>query len=198
MRINIHFKNWRIIACVPMATKNHLNETLSLLDGPTREQIIVCNQWAAVAFNLFHSGSAVSLILDSDGTVGRIDLEWDSAFSTSAMRERKKMAEEGGVALAFFVMSVLAGYRYLIQTEIGEGVDYCFFTEKPTSANFLQGGHYVEISGILEEKGSNNLPGRVENKHDQITRGTHRGEKCSVIVTLFKAPYTIKESHLWT
>ena len=60
------------------------------------------------------------------------------------------MANHGGVAIAMFVMSVLLGYSYVEQTEIGDGVDYNFMKHEPdeNELNFLSSGHYVEVSGI--------------------------------------------------
>ena len=56
------------------------------------------------------------------------------------------ISEYGGISLAFFVMSVLLKYKYVIQSEVGEGVDYNFKIEKPRDNNFLDTSHYVEIS----------------------------------------------------
>ena len=114
------------------------------------------------------------------------------------MQERRKIAEEGAVAVAMFVMSILLDYKYLSQTEIGEGVDYQFQKEVPTTENFLAGSHYVEISGLLEENGTNTLLNRVRKKHEQINKGTRKDESSSVIITLFRNPATVKELHPWT
>lgn len=178
--------------------KHHLNETLAILKGPTQAQITVNNQWAAVALDKFHkkSNSIVNLIIDGSKQV--IDLSWDSGFSKVAMKEETYMAYHGGESMAFFVMSVLCGYKYVEQTEIGTGVDYCFSKDVPEedNLNFLGDGHSVEISGILKETKNNTLKNRVKDKHQQIEKGGNAMSDSSVIVTLFSEPQIIKEVHL--
>ena len=39
----------------------HLDLTKIKLKGPTQEQIITCNQWAAIAFDKFHSESTAEI-----------------------------------------------------------------------------------------------------------------------------------------
>ena len=113
------------------------------------------------------------------------------------MKVDKDIANHGGVALAWFVMSVLKDFRYVEQTEIGDGVDYRFKKEEPSDDdfNFLNDFHYVEVSGILQESRTNTLKGRIIDKHDQINRGSKRDKLSSVIVTLFSQPKTVKEIH---
>lgn len=113
------------------------------------------------------------------------------------MKEDKDIANHGGVAMAWFVMSVLLNYCYVEQTEIGDGVDYRFMKSEPAEdeLNFLDDYHYVEVSGILQESKTNTLIGRIKNKHEQIKKGGKRNEESSVIVTLFSEPKTVKESH---
>lgn len=41
--------------------KYNLDQTLEILRGPTKEQIKVGNQWAAVALDKFHLGSKAKL-----------------------------------------------------------------------------------------------------------------------------------------
>lgn len=175
----------------------HLDLTKIKLKGPTQEQIVTCNQWAATALDKFHSESNTEIEFNIDGTVINAILEWDSDFSKSAMKERIDMANHGGVAMAWFVMSVLEDYSYVEQSEIGDGVDYRFKRVEPDDddLNFLDDYHYVEISGILEESRTNTLKGRIEHKHDQINKGGKREKSSSVIVTLFKTPTTVKEIH---
>jgi len=107
------------------------------------------------------------------------------------------MANHGGVAMAWFVMSVLKDYTYVEQSEIGDGVDYRFKSVEPDDddLNFLDDYHYVEISGILEESKTNTLKGRIKDKHEQIKKGGKKNKSSSVIVTLFKTPTTVKEIH---
>jgi hypothetical protein len=99
--------------------------------------------------------------------------------------------------MAWFVMSVLLDYNYVEQSEIGAGVDYRFMKSEPNDddLNFLDDYHYVEVSGILEELGTNTLKRRVKDKHSQIMRGSKQTEPSSVIVTLFCTPITVKEIH---
>jgi hypothetical protein len=175
---------------------HHLDETLAKLQGASKELLTVFNQWAAIALDQYHAGSRAELTLTIDGRPQNVILVWNSNFPKEAMRERKKMAEEGGLSLAMFVMSVLLNFKYVQQTEIGEGVDYRFQLEIPTSDNFLLGSHYVEVSGLLEESPTNTLKKRIEDKHKQIDRGRRSmAEPSSVIVTLFKGCTTVKELH---
>ena len=99
--------------------------------------------------------------------------------------------------MAWFVMSVLLGFRYVEQTEIGTGVDYLFMEDEPAEdeLNFINDYHYVEVSGILEEKASNTLKRRIMQKHDQISKGGKGDGSSSVIVTLFSQPRVVKEIH---
>jgi hypothetical protein len=176
----------------------NLDMTITKLKGPTKEQLIVGNQWAITALDRYHSDSTAKFEFKIDGISYSCKLIWDSNFSTMAMRERKDIANHGGVAIAMFVMSVLLNYAYVEQTEIGDGVDYKFMEVEPdeNDFNFLNNGHYVEVSGILEEGPSNTLVGRIKEKHQQIRKGAKNKEQASVIVTLFKQPKTVKEVHL--
>lgn len=173
----------------------HLNETIDLLQGPSKEQIVVFNQWAATAFNKFHDNSSalIELVIDNEKII--LPIKWDSNFSNAAMKEKRKIAEEGGVSIAMFIMSVLKGYKYLQQSEIGEGVDYRFMKEYPDINNFLINSHYIEVSGILEETSSNTLSARLKYKHNQIEKGTHTQDNSSIIITLFNKPMAVKEIH---
>jgi hypothetical protein len=176
----------------------HLNATVERLQGPTPEQILVGNQWAAVALGRYHTGGSAIFEFELDGIRRSTRIAWDTEFSTATMRERKDMANHGAVALAMFVMAVLLEYQYVEQSEIGEGVDYQFMEKAPADddLNFLQGGHHVEVSGIMEENGSNTLVGRIRDKQQQIRDGKRKvSGQASVIVTLFQQPKTVKEVH---
>ena len=48
--------------------KYHLDTTKTKLRGPTQEQIVTCNQWAATAFDKFQSGSKAEIDFSIDGT----------------------------------------------------------------------------------------------------------------------------------
>jgi hypothetical protein len=179
-------------------TELHLDLVLDKLAGPPKEHIKVHNFWAAVGLNKYHKDSKAEFEFVIDGKLTRNLLVWDSNFSSSTMKENIDIANHGGVALAWFVMSVLMDYKYVEQTEIGDGVDYRFSKVEPNDEdlNFLnEEFHYVEISGILEEKNSNNLENRLKIKHNQINRGAKSCNSSSVIVTLFAKPTTVKESH---
>ena len=177
--------------------KYHIDNTKEKLRGPTEEQIIVYNQWAATAFDIFHSNSIAEILLVIDGNTKKVLLEWNSNFSKAAMKEEIDMANHGGVAMAWFVMSVLKGYKYVEQSHIGDGVDYLFKELEPNDddLNFLNNSHFVEISGILQESKTNTLKGRIKKKHDQIKQGAKSNKSSSVIVTLFSQPKTVKETH---
>jgi hypothetical protein len=175
----------------------HLDLIKEKLRGPTIEQIITCNQWAATAFDKYYTNSKTVIQFSIDGTLTMANLEWNSDFSKTAMKEDKDIAHHGGVAMAWFVMSVLLNHSSVEQSEIGDGVDYRFQKE-PThedDLNFLGNYHYVEISGILQESKTNTLKRRIKEKHDQIQRGGKSDKASSVIVTLFSEPSTIKEIH---
>lgn len=176
----------------------HLDITLENLKGPTEAQITCTNQWAATALDMFHKNSNADMEFEIDGASERINLRWDSNFPKSAMKEKIDRANHGGVALAWFVMSAILDYKYVEQSEIGDGVDYRFKKEEPSEdeLNFIDNVHYVEISGILEESATNTLERRIKEKHDQIGRGKKNDKSSSVIVTLFKKPKTVKEKHI--
>jgi hypothetical protein len=175
----------------------NLNQTVERIVGPPKEQIVVHNYWAATAFDRFHKESKAEIEFLLHGVSKKAILSWDSNFSKAAMKEDKDIANHGGVAMAWFVMSVLLDYSYVEQSEIGDGVDYCFSKTVPSDddLNFLNDSHFVEVSGILEESKTNTLVGRIKYKHQQIQRGGKRTEPSSVIVTLFSAPRTVKEIH---
>lgn len=175
----------------------NLNQTIKFLSGPTKEHIIVNNYWAATAFDRYHKNSKAEIEFVLHGVSNRGILSWDSNFSKATMREDKDMANHGGVAMAWFVMSVLLNYHFVEQTEIGDGVDYLFLETEPEDddLNFLNNSHYVEVSGILEESKTNTLTGRIKDKHQQISKGGKRNDSSSVIVTLFSIPKTVKEIH---
>lgn len=174
-----------------------LSQTLEKLKGPSKEHLIVNNQWATIGLDRFHQNSTTEIEFLIDGDSRKVKISWDSNFSKSTMKEEIDIANHGGVAMAWFVMSVLLDYGYVEQTEIGTGVDYRFMKDEPNDddLNFLNNYHYVEISGILEESRSNTLNGRLKTKHSQIGRGSKRDMPSSVIVTLFCEPKTVKEIH---
>ena len=173
----------------------HLNQIVERLKGASPEQLTVFNQWAAVALDRYHQNSSAIFEFIIDNKNRECNLCWNSNFPKAAMREEVKIAEDGGVSLAFFVMSVLLGYRYVQQSEIGEGVDYGFQINTPDPENFFKDCHHVEISGLLEERGGNTLASRVKYKHGQIDKGSRKNDPSSVIVTHFKKPITVKEIH---
>lgn len=175
----------------------HLDLTLDKLSGPTKEHILVHNQWAATGLDRFHPNSNTEIEFLIDGKSNKAKLHWNSDFSKATMKEDKDIANHGGVAMAWFVMSVLMDYHYVEQTEIGDGVDYRFMKSEPKDddLNFLDEFHYVEISGVLTESKTNTLKGRLKDKHSQINRGGKNDKPSSVIVTLFELPKTVKEIH---
>jgi hypothetical protein len=175
----------------------HLDMTKLKLSGPTKAQIESNNQWAATALDNYHTNSMAEITLEIYGAVSKARLKWDSNFSKAAMKEEIDMAHHGGVAFAWFTMSVILDYTYVEQTEIGDGVDYRFMKSEPSDEdlNFMNNFHYVEISGILQESRGNSLKGRVNDKHQQIEKGGKRNEESSVLVTLFSQPKTVLEKH---
>ena len=175
----------------------NLKQTIDNLRGPSKEQIMVHNQWASVAFDRYHKDSKVEIEFIIEGISRKGLLCWDSNFPKAAMRENKDIANHGAVAMAWFVMAVLLSYRYVEQTEINTGVDYRFIRSEPDDddLNFLDDYHYVEVSGLSQESKTNTLKERIRQKHEQIKRGTKRNEPSSVIVTLFHDPKTVKETH---
>lgn len=177
--------------------KYHLDFVKEKLAGPTKAQIISNNQWAITGLDRYHPNSEAEFLFNIDGKTSTVKLSWDSSFSKAAMKENKDIANHGGVAMAWFVMSVLLDYGYVEQSEIGDGVDYRFKNSEPDDddLNFLYDYHYVEVSGILQESQSNTLKGRIKDKHEQIKRGGKRDKTSSVIVTLFSQPKTVKELH---
>lgn len=175
----------------------NLNQTVEKLRGPSKEHLIVHNQWAAIGLDKFHQDSTTEIEFILEGTIRKARLNWNSNFPNSTMKEEIDIANHGGVALAWFVMSVLLDFDYVEQTEIGDGVDYRFMKSEPNDddLNFIEDFHHVEISGILQESKTNTLKRRIKEKHDQINRGGKREESSSVIVTLFSEPKTVKEIH---
>lgn len=177
--------------------EHFLAQTEDFLKGPSKEQVTFHNQWAAMALDNFHLNSKTGYQFSIDGTEKQIILKWDSDFPKAAMKEKVDMANHGGVAIAWFLMAVLLEFKYVEQSEIGEGVDYLFMKTEPDEddLNFLDNHHHVEVSGIMEEKGTNTLAKRIKEKHLQIDKGIRGDLKSSVIVTLFEEPKTIKELH---
>lgn len=173
----------------------HLDQVIEKLKGASKEQIAVFNQWAAVGLNQYHPDSVANFDLIIHGETIKASIKWNSEFPQYAMREKKHIAEDGGVSMAFFIMSVLLDYKYVIQSEIGEGVDYSFHKLAPEDDNFYKECHYIEISGILEQNDTNTIDKRIREKHNQIKRGSRNNGSSSVIVTLFQKPLSIKEIH---
>jgi hypothetical protein len=69
-----------------------LNQTNNVLSGPTKEQITVQNQWAAVALDRFHNDSKAVISIKTDNEIKKVKLSWNSNFSKSAMKEEIDMA----------------------------------------------------------------------------------------------------------
>ena len=176
---------------------HHLKETINKLEGPSKEQIVFYNQSASVALDKFHDNSEAVIIFDNQNNKEKMRLNWDSDFSKVAMVEKIDITNHGGVALAFFVMAVLLDYKYAIQSEIGDGVDYRFFkrVSEDDNLNFLSECHYIEVSAILKESKSNTLRRRLKAKHNQIAKGRKSNENSSVIVSVFSEPIVVKERH---
>jgi hypothetical protein len=177
--------------------KYHLDFVKEKLSGPTKAQISFHNQWAITGLDRYHTNSEAECLFDIDGQTSAVKLSWDSNFSKATMKEDKDIANHGGVAMAWFVMSILLDYSYVEQSEIGDGVDYRFKQSEPDDddLNFLDDFHYVEVSGILQESQTNTLKGRIKDKHEQIRKGGKRDKPSSVVVTLFSKPKTVKELH---
>lgn len=174
-----------------------LEQTLTKLKGPSKELIAVNNQWAAIGLDRYHENSTAEIEFILEGISKKAKLSWNSEFSKAAMKEDKDIANHGGVAMAWFVMSVLFDFGYVEQSEIGDGVDYRFKKSEPSDddLNFLDENHYIEVSGILEESKTNTLVGRIKKKHKQIEKGEKSDQVSSIIVTLFNQPKTVKETH---
>lgn len=75
----------------------HLNDTVKKLLGPTSEQVTVWNQWAAYALNKYHNCGRAVFEFDLNGAKQSKTIIWDSKFSKAAMREHRKLAENGAV-----------------------------------------------------------------------------------------------------
>lgn len=173
----------------------HLDQVVDNLKGASKEQIIVFNQWAAVGLNKYHQDSVAQFHFVIHGKETALKIRWNSDFEQASMRERKHIAEDGGVSIAFFIMTMLLDYKYVMQSEIGEGVDYSFHKLYPDDDNFYKDGHFIEISGILQQSETNTLEKRIKDKHAQIKKGSRKDGSSSVIVTLFNKPLAIKEIH---
>ncbi len=175
----------------------HLDETVDFLRcGASKESILTNNQWAAVGLDHFHHGSQAEFLFSVDGDEQRIFLSWNSDFQKLSMRETKYIAEHGGVSLAYFIMSVLLGYRTVVQTEIGDGVDYMFAKEEILNHDdiFAIVGVFVEVSGIHHGDRSS-ISNRVRIKHGQIDAGGRRGSATAVIVACLNRAETMYETH---
>jgi len=181
----------------------YLKETLEQLEGASYAHITDKLQCAVVALNMFHKSTEVSIKFKIDNKVEEdVLLKWENDFQTGGYRERRDIAEHGSIGIGFFLMSILQGYHYVIQTEQSSGVDYQFKKTTPNEEeeNFLNPDcgnetHYVEISGLLEESKTNTIARRLKYKHNQINKGSMCSADSSVIITLFKTPLTIKETH---
>jgi hypothetical protein len=64
----------------------NLQQTVNKLSGPTKEQMIVHNNWAATAFDRYHNDSRVEIEFIIHGQSQRAILNWDSNFSKAAMK----------------------------------------------------------------------------------------------------------------
>ena len=134
-----------------------------------------------------------------DGEEKHISVSFPQDFPAGGMREETDLAHFGGVSLAILTMTHFFDKKSAIQTEIGDGVDICFFDgeEDWLDPNFLQNEnlHFVEISGILTETDQNSVEKRIKDKHKQISKGAKKNYPSSVIVTGFSNLQTVKELH---
>jgi hypothetical protein len=178
-------------------TEFHLDETAEMLRrGASRESILTNNQWAAVGLDHFHNGSTAEFLFRVDDTEQRIVLRWNSNFEKLSMRETKYIAEHGGISLTYFLMSVLLGYRTVVQTEIGDGVDYMFSKDEIVNHEdvFALEGVFVEVSGIYDGD-SGTVLNRVRHKHGQIAAGGRREAPSAVSVACLSSAETRYEAH---
>lgn len=178
-----------------LLTEYHLHTTTETLQGASKELITVKNQWAAVGLDQSYDNSQANFTVSIDGTSHQLLLKWDSSFPKDAMKNKHNIAEFGGVSLAFFVMSQLLNYNYLLQTEIGEGVDYWFTKIEELDDTVLEGdGIYVEISGILDGSEAD-IGRRRKKKHQQINNGSRRNEPAAIFISCLSLAKLEFETH---
>lgn len=174
----------------------HLSTTSESLGGASKELITVNNQWAAVGLDKTHDNSKARFTISIDGKQREIDLKWDSTFPKDGMRSKHNIAEFGGVSLACFVMTQILDYNYLMQSEIGEGVDYRFVkVENDEDDPYNLEGIHVEVSGILDGI-QKDIDTRVKIKHAQIRKGTHSDESCAVLISCLSFAKSIFETYV--
>jgi hypothetical protein len=93
-------------------------------------------------------------------------LNWKKKVNKNGWKEPIKFTESGAVAISFFLTRKLTEFNVIEEALIGTGVDYWLGYDDThpnfDKLNFINAR--VEISGILEEKGTNTLEARVRKK----------------------------------
>lgn len=132
--------------------------------------------------------SNVELVVIGDYK-NRFTLEWETTPNKSGWFEPKVIAENGSIAIAFFMVTELTDYQVVQQSIIGSGFDYWLGYKEDHPEydpyNFLNAR--LEISGI--NKGSRGeLNRRVKQKLQQVGVTDYLKIPAYIVVTEFSNP----------
>jgi hypothetical protein len=148
--------------------QNRLNEQPSF----TTSQVGVLMESCVTCCNLQKKNSGSLLkCFDDKRNLYKVPytIVWNSEFTErlkKAYKDEKKATENAAVFLSLSLMLELTDYKYFEVTEGNNGIDYWLSNE----SDDLDFSARLEISGIRQEKQSNNINTRLNTKINQTKR----------------------------
>lgn len=142
---------------------------------------------------LERQGHESGVILQIEGDINAsFELKWSKSPKQGGWQEPKVIAENGGIAIAFFLILELTEFEIIQQAVIGTGIDYWLgykeTSDKYDAVNFLNAR--LEISGMNNEPRSV-LNNRVRQKIKQTRFSDHLEIPAYIIVTEFGKPISM-------
>jgi hypothetical protein len=117
-------------------------------------------------------------------------LQWTTGISLAGYKEPVKFTEHGAEAIAFLLAQKRTRFKVLEEALIGTGFDYWLgypsTHPKYDPKNFLRAR--LEVSGILEETGSNTLAKRIAQKKKQVSVTDDLKLPAYIAITEFSTP----------
>jgi hypothetical protein len=93
--------------------------------------------------------------------------------------------EFGAEAIAFFITTTYTEYEKVLRSSTTTGIDYWLGHKSPDLGLPFQQAARLEISGIMEEKGTNTLDRRVNSKFKQTKQSDSTSLPVYVVVVVF-------------
>lgn len=93
--------------------------------------------------------------------------------------------EFGAEAIAFFITTTYTQYERVLRSSTTTGIDYWLGYKSPELDFPFQRAARLEVSGIMEEKGTNTLDRRINAKFKQTKQSDNTSLPVYVVVVVF-------------